>query len=266
MKYGFCKEFSTPMKTEVDYELIKLIKEAGFDFVEMRAMLVASLSDEEFEKLANTLKDLDLGCECSCALFPKTIRVTGKEADERVIAEYLNKTFARLKRLGAKKVVFGSAPARALDEETTEDMGYAQIAEICKNIIVPACEKYDITVVMEPLRAAACNFIHTLADGMRVVKAVNHPRIQLLGDTIHMMANNDNPEDVINFKDSLKHVHISEMDRVLPEDGHSDFLQTVIGNLVSVGYEGTISFETKNGEGLESMKKALALLKKALNK
>ena len=266
MKYGFCKEFSTPMKTEVDYELIKMIKEAGFDFVEMRAMLVESLSDEEFEKLANLLEELQLGCEVSCALFPRTLRVTGKDVDEKAIADYLEKTFARLKRLGAKKVVFGSAPARALDEETTQDMGYEQIAKICKEIIVPACEKYDITAVMEPLRAAACNFINTLADGMRVVKAVNHPRIQLLGDTIHMMSNNDNPEDVINFKDSLKHVHIAELERMLPEDGYSKFVQTVINNLVKTGYEGTISFETKNGEGLESMKKALALLKKSLNK
>lgn len=266
MKYGFCKEFSTPMKTEVDYELIKMIKEAGFDFVEMRAMLVASLSDEEFEKLANTLEEINLGCDCSCALFPKTIRVTGKDADEKVIAEYLDKTFARLKRLGAKKVVFGSAPARALDEETTQDMGYAQITELCKNVIVPACEKYDITVVIEPLRAAACNFINTLADGMRVVKALNHPRIQLLGDTIHMMVNDDKPEEVINYKDNLTHVHIAELERVLPEDGYSNFVQTVINNLVLTGYEGTISFETKNGEGLESMKKALALLKKSLNK
>ena len=266
MKYGFCKEFSTPMKTEVDYELIKMIKEAGFDFVEMRAMLVESLSDEEFEKLANLLEELQLGCEVSCALFPRTLRVTGKEVDEKAIEAYLEKTFARLKRLGAKKVVFGSAPARALDEETTQDMGYEQIAKICKEIIVPACEKYDITVVMEPLRAAACNFINTLADGMRVVNAVNHPRIQLLGDTIHMMSNNDNPEDVVNFKDSLKHVHIAELERMLPEDGYSEFVQTVINNLVKTGYEGTISFETKNGEGLESMKKALALLKKSLNK
>ena len=266
MKYGFCKEFSTPMKTEVDYELIKMIKEAGFDFVEMRAMLVESLSDEEFEKLANLLEELQLGCEVSCALFPRTLRVTGKDVDEKAIEAYLEKTFARLKRLGAKKVVFGSAPARALDEETTQDMGYEQISKICKEIIVPACEKYDITVVMEPLRAAACNFINTLADGMRVVNAVNHPRIQLLGDTIHMMSNNDNPEDVVNFKDSLKHVHIAELERMLPEDGYSEFVQTVINNLVKTGYEGTISFETKNGEGLESMKKALALLKKSLNK
>ncbi len=265
MKYGFCKEFSTPLKTEVDYELIKTIKEAGFDYVEMRAMLVSSLSDEEFDKLYNTLKELELGCECSCALFPKTIRVTGKDANKEEIAVYIEKTFSRLNKLGAKKVVFGSAPARALDEETTEEMGYEQISEICNEIIVPAAEKYDITVVMEPLRASACNFINTLADGMKVVNRVNHERIALLADTIHMMANEDNPEDIIKYKDSLRHIHISEMDRVMPEDSYSDFVHNVLNNLINNGYDGTISFETKNGNGLDSMKKALALLKNTFN-
>ncbi len=266
MKYGFCKEFSTPLKTEVDYELIRKIKEAGFDYVEMRAMLVASLSDEEFEKLYTTLNELDLGCLCSCALFPKTIRVTGKDRNKEEIENYIEKTFSRLNKLGAKKVVFGSAPARALDEETTEEMGYEQISEICSEIIVPACEKYDITVVMEPLRASACNFINTLSDGMKVVGMVKSDRIKLLADTIHMMANEDNPEDIIKYKDSLKHIHISEMDRVMPEDSYSEFVERVIDNLIKIGYDGTISFETKNGEGVESMKKALSLLKKTLNK
>ncbi len=265
MKYGFCKEFSTPLKTEVDYELIKTIKEAGFDYVEMRAMLVSSLSDEEFKKLESTLKELDLGCLCSCALFPKTIRVTGKDANKEEIASYIEKTFSRLNRLGAKKVVFGSAPARALDDETTEEMGYEQISEICSEIIVPAAEKYDITVVMEPLRASACNFINTLSDGMKVVDKANHPRIALLADTIHMMANDDNADDIIKYKDSLKHIHISEMDRIMPEDSYSDFVEKAINNLVTTGYDGTISFETKNGEGLTSMKKALSLLKSKFN-
>ena len=262
MRYGFCKEFSTPMKTEVDYELIKMIKDAGFDFVEMRAMLVASLSDEEFEKLASTLKELNLDCDCSCALFPRDIRVTGKDADKKVIAEYIEKTFARLKRLGAKKVVFGSAPARALDEETTLEQGYEQISEIAKEIIVPACEKYDITVVMEPLRASACNFINKLEDGMEVVNRVKSERIQLLADTIHMMSNEDNYDDIIKYKDSLKHIHIAELERRMPEDDYSDYITKVLENLNKIGYDGTVSFESKNGEGLESMKKALALLKK----
>ena len=265
MKYGFCKEFSTPLKTEVDYELIKMIKEAGFDFVEMRAMLVSSLSDSEFEKLEGVLNSLELGCDCCCALFPKNIRVTGDSVNYEEISEYIEKTFDRCKRLGAKKIVFGSAPARALDENTTEEMGYKQISDMIKAIIVPACEKYDMTVVMEPLRADACNFINTLADGMRVVEAVDSPRIQLLADTIHMRTNNDNTEDVVRYSKNLKHVHIAELQRIMPEDSYSDYIEQVIDGLKKVGYEGTISFESKNGEGVSSMKKALALLKKQFN-
>ncbi len=249
------------MKTEVDYELIRMIKDAGFDYVEMRAMLVSQLDDTEFEKLANTLKELDLACDCCCALFPKTIRVTGKNVNYAEIEAYLERTFSRCRRLGAKTVVFGSAPARALDEETSQDEGYAQIAEVIRKTVVPACEKYDMTVVMEPLRADACNFINTLSDGMRVVKDVASDRIKLLADTIHMMSNNDDPDDVLKYKDSLKHIHIAELQRVMPEDGYSEFISKVLANLKTNGYDGTVSFESKNGDGLASMKKARALLK-----
>ena len=261
MRYGFCKEFSTPMKTEVDYDLIKMIKRAGFDYVEMRAMLVESLTDEEFEKLCVTLSDLQLNCDVCCALFPKTIRVTGSEIDYQRIEEYVDKTFTRCKRLGAKKIVFGSAPARALDNQTDEESGYKQISEVITRAVIPACKKYGITVVMEPLRADACNFINTLSDGARVVEAVNSPYIQLLADTIHMNVNNDNVDDIVKYKDILKHVHVSELGRVLPEDGYSDYVSSVLSNLRAIGYEGTISFESKNGSGLESMVKALKLLK-----
>lgn len=264
MRYGFCKEFSTPLKTEIDYELIKLIKEAGFDFVEMRAMLVSSLSDTEFEKLCSFLKEIKLDCDCCCALFPKTIRVTGKEVNFDEITSYIEKTFQRCTKLGAKKIVFGSAPARALDEETSQDEGYAQIIGVIKECIVPYCEKYGVTVVMEPLRSTACNFINTLSDGMRVVEGVNHQNIKLLCDTIHMMSNNDNPEHCIKYRDDLKHVHIAELERALPEDSYSDYVKTVLTNLKQIGYDGTVSFESKNGSGLESMKKALALLKNTL--
>jgi len=261
MRYGFCKEFSTPMKTEVDYDLIQMIKDAGFDFVEMRAMLVSQLSEAEFHKLAEYLKTIGLACDCCCALFPKTIRVTGKSVNYDEINEYLERTFSRCSKLGAKKIVFGSAPARALDDETTQDEGYAQIAEVIRQTVVPACEKYDMTVVMEPLRADACNFIHTLADGMRVVNAVKSPRIALLADTIHMMSNDDNPGDIVKYRDSLRHIHIAELARVMPEEDYSDYIKSVLENLRGIGYDGTISFESKNGDGLASMKKALALLK-----
>jgi tRNA modification GTPase len=47
MRYGFCKEFSTLLKTEVDYELIKTIKDAGFD----NAVGISAASGEGMDSL-----------------------------------------------------------------------------------------------------------------------------------------------------------------------------------------------------------------------
>ncbi len=265
MKYGFCKEFSTPMKTEVDYELVKMIKEAGFDYIEMRLMLVAALSDEEFLKLNNTLKELNLPCDACCALFPKTVRVTGADRDYDVIRAYLEKAFYRANVLGAKKLVFGSAPARALDENTSEEEGYLQLADMINKIMLPLCEKYDITVVIEPLRRDACNFINTLTDGEKLVKMVNSDRIKLLADSLHMLTNEESASRIEDFREDLYHVHIADAQRLLPEDGYGEAVANVIKYLQKIGYNKTISFESKNGSGLESMKKALALLKKQFN-
>ncbi|NLC85195.1 MAG: sugar phosphate isomerase/epimerase [Ruminococcaceae bacterium] len=265
MRYGFCKEFSTGLKTEVDYNLVKMIKEAGFDYIEMRLMLVAALSDEAFEKLVRTLQVYALPCDVCCALFPKTVRVTGMEADDKNIKAYLEAAFGRANILGAKKVVFGSAPARALDKNTTEEQGYKQLTDMIHAIMLPLCEKYDVTVVIEPLRRDACNFINTLTDGMKLVRMVNAKRIGLLADSLHMLTNEENANQILDYQDSLKHVHIADARRGLPEDGYSEPVQDIIRNLKKINYNNTISFESKNGRGIESMIKALNLLKKQFN-
>ena len=264
LRYGYCKEYSTPLKTEVDYALIDEIARAGYDYVEMRAMLVSSLDEGEYRKLRIYLRDAGLGCDCCCALFPASVRITTADADRAMIAAYTEKTFERCSALGAKKIVFGSAPARALDDQTTEEQGFARMADVLSGTIVPLAEKYDVTVVIEPLRAVACNFIHTLAEGARVVSDVSSERVRLLADTIHMQSNEDDPDAILTYAPILRHVHISELSRVLPEDGYSPYVARVLRNLRMIGYEGTISFETNRGKTPDSMAKALRLLKTEL--
>ena len=59
----------------------------------------------------------------------------------------------------------------------------------------------------------------------------------------------------------LRHVHVCEMDRLIPEDGYSDHLQKCLDVLKKNGYDGTISFESKAGSEPDGMKKALKQLK-----
>ena len=60
----------------------------------------------------------------------------------------------------------------------------------------------------------------------------------------------------------MRHVHICERDRILPEHGYSEYLQHCLNVLKKHHYDLTITFEAKGGEGPESLAKALALLKK----
>ena len=57
---------------------------------------------------------------------------------------------------------------------------------------------------------------------------------------------------------------IAEAERRMPEDDYSPYVQQVLENLKANQYDGTVSFESKNGAGLDSMKKALQMLKETL--
>ncbi len=75
------------------------------------------------------------------------------------------------------------------------------------------------------------------------------------------MYNEEDAEDLKLIYPVLHHVHICEMDRMLPENGFSPFLTKALGILKELGYDETISFESKGGLGPDSLKKALKQLK-----
>lgn len=260
MRYGMCTDIATKTRTEVEYELLERIQQAGFDYVEFPLMMIETLDEPAFEKLLSELDRLGLACDCSCNYFPGRIKVVGPTANKDEIDAYLDKAMGRAARMGVKKIVFGSNNSRNLPEGESIEQGYDEICKMLNESVVPFCDKYGITVVMEPLRHQSANFIITLADGKYVVDRVNKPEIQLLADLMHMNYNGEDPESLREVIGSLHHVHICEPDRILPEDGYSEFLTHCLSVLKELGYDETISFEAKGGTGPDSLAKALKLL------
>jgi len=261
MRYGFCTDFASKKKDSVDYDLLCRIKQAGFDFAEIPLQLIVSLTEEEFEELIARSKEIGLANDVCCNFFPASVRLTGPEVDYEVIGNYLKIAFERASLLGVKKIIFGSCPARNLPEGFPEEEGYKQIVSLLNEYIIPLCKKYDIMVAIEPIRSGPCNFIITLPDGMKVVNQVNSPYVTLLADAMHMAYENEDPDHINEYFGSINHVHIANIDRILPEDAYCSIVEQVIKNLAKNGYDKTISFESKDGKGLESMIKALKLLK-----
>ena len=236
MRFGMCTDIATATRDRVEYALLERIKEAGFDYVEFPLMMIDTLSDEDFEYLLSELKRLDLACDCSCNYFPGRIKVTGPTRDRKEIDAYL-------------------------DQGESLEQGYDELCQTIHESVVPYCQKYGIHVVMEPIRKQSGNILITVKDGWYVVNRVHRPEVVLLADLMHMMYNEENAEDLREIYPLLHHVHVCEMDRLIPEDGFSPFLTKALGILKELGYDETISFESKGGKGPDSMKKALAQIK-----
>ncbi len=261
MRYGMCTDIATSTRDRVEYALLERIKEAGFDYVEFPLMMIETLSDEDFETLLKELKRLDLACDCSCNYFPGRIKVTGPEKDKATIDAYLDKAMGRAKRMGVQKIVFGSNNSRNLPDGYPLRKGYDDFCDTLTESCIPYCKKYGIYVVLEPLRYTATNIMITVKDGEAVAKRVNAKEVQLLADLMHMMYNEESAEDLKDVLPILHHVHVCEKDRMLPEEGYSDYLLSLLKKLKEIGYDETISFESKGGVGPDSLKKALKQLK-----
>ncbi len=266
MRFGMCTDLATTTRDRVEYPLLERIKAAGFDYVEFPLMMIDTLSDEDFETLLTELERIGLACDCSCNYFPGRIKVTGPTANKEEIDAYLDHAMGRAARMGVRKIVFGSNNSRNLPEGEPIEQGYDELCKMLNESVVPFCRKYGITVVMEPLRHQACNFVITLKDGKYVCDRVQQSEVMLLADLMHMNYNEEDPQDIVECYPYLRHVHVCNWDRALPEDGFNEHLQKCLDVLKAQGYDRTISFESKDGTTPEGLAKALTLLKKHFEK
>lgn len=243
MRYGYVTGFATHIKDKVDYSLLRDIKTSGFDFVEFPLVLLQNLPDEEFERLCHELKIIGLDADACCNMFPSYLRLTGPQRDIEAAQLYLNSAFGRLSVLGTKKIIFGSSGARNLPEGTDKETGYQQIAALVTEIVLPLLVQYNLTLCMEPIGHYEANFINTLDEGIIIVNMVNHPRVRLLADSVHMLYENEDSKHLDMYSKYLEHIHITENDRILPKEPVTPQLDEILKMIRKIAYNKTLSFE-----------------------
>ena len=241
MRFGYCTGFAAGMTGPIDYKMLDMIEAAGYDYVEFPLMQLADLPENEFEALKSYLAGTSLSCDCCCNMFPARVRLLGEEAREDVMDAYLSVAFPRMAQLGTKTIVLGSSGARRLPDGMTKAEGVAALSRLITDKVVPLLEQYDITLVMEPIGSYEANFINTLPDGMEVVAAVNHPRVQLLADSVHLLYENESPEHITRYANHLRHIHLCENERALPSCSISNDLLAILDAIHESGYDLTAS-------------------------
>ncbi len=262
MRFGNCVDLIAAARN--NSPTIARMKAAKFDYIEASLQSIARATEEELAAAKALADRYELPVPVCNGMFPGDVRLVADERNDDAIRAYVDDAFRRASVLGVKKVVLGSDKARQLPDGYDMDTAYEEFIDMIKKCVVPYCEQYGITVVIEPLRNPPCNFINTLPDGMRIVRGVNSPWVQLLADSIHMMSSGEDPAYVHEVRDCLQHVHVSDWDRALPEFGYSSELTAVLREIKKSGYDGDFSFEARVGSGETCLHRALLTLRAKL--
>lgn len=109
--------------------------------------------------------------------------------------------------------------------------------------LAPQAHARGVTIALEPLAPHLCNIIHTLAEALAVVQPSQSPALQTMFDTHNAVAETIPHADAVRqFKTSIRHVHLNELDGRYPGAADYPFLP-ILQALRDIRYPGWVSVE-----------------------
>ena len=101
---------------------------------------------------------------------------------------------------------------------------------------------YGVTVVIEPTSFDS-NIVDRCDDAIMLMEEVGEPNVKLMFDTFHVLYRREVCTDyVYRMGKNLKHMHISDNDRLPPGEGRGDFVG-VINALKDINFDGYLAME-----------------------
>jgi sugar phosphate isomerase/epimerase len=249
----------------IGLDKLQAAQDAGFDYAEVGASKVASLTEEEFQSLLKQAARLRIPLAAANTFIPGDLKLVGPSIDIPRQTDYVTRALDRLKKLGVSVVVLGSGGARRVPEGFSREAAFAQLAEFCRRMS-PVARKNGITIAIEALRRQETNLINTTREGLRLVEAVNLPEIRLLVDYYHLSEEKENPDVLREAAAYIVHTHIANPSgRVYPLSMEESEYTAFFDNLCRIGYSRRISIEASTPDFASQAPRSILLLRSGLS-
>lgn len=247
MKLGVC----LPLNSEKLDDVKTNIANSGAQFIEGNHFALSSIDKTDFDKIINFTRAINLPItHTNCFLGSMNIFDSKEFLKEG--EEYVKRSFERFSGSDLKHVTFGSGESRKSNENRSIEDTKKIFAEFCYNTVSPLAKDYGYTVGIEPLNKGETDVFTTAFETFEFVKKLNLPNVKMIVDYYHFALENENPLDLINYKDYISHLHIASKNKgrtaPLPEDNEGSsyitFLESVkpaIDNNVNLSIEGSIN-------------------------
>ena len=236
---------------------------AGFEYLELALQDLLPLPEPEFAAVVTRLKAVGLPALSGYGFLPADLKLVGPGADPAEIDRALKHGLGRARRLGLGMVVLGNlnGKTRQVPEGFDRPQAERQFLDFARRAAVLGGQ-HGITVLVEPMPARATNLINTVAEGLALVRRVNHPRLQLLVDYGYLV---ETKEDLAILHTAAPHIRQVEIQnpngRVYPRQADESDYAAFFQALRRGGYRGGFSVHGKPTVFFEDAPRAITLLR-----
>jgi len=227
-------------------ETYKLIKEMGYDYIELSGTQLMSLSLEDFRHFVKEYERDVLPCRGFNAYCDEHYPIVGPGSGTEEAKQYAEKICMRGALLGIKSIGIGAPLARKLpvgyDYQKADLEMEAFLRMICE-----IAGSYGITVLLEAVHRYMCNYLTGTKETVEVVRRLNIPNLKIVLDYYHAMVMGENLHNFDYAMPFVKHLHIST-DEVNHQRGYIraedvPLIKTLLKEASDANYEGGISIE-----------------------
>ncbi len=144
--------------------------------------------------------------------------------------------------IGGQVMVFGSPNQRKIADGISYEQAKQYAVDSYAQCGDKAAER-DVFICLEALPPAQTDFMTTNSEVLSVLKAVDHPHIQMMLDVKSMCTESISiPENIIQCQNFFRHVHANDANQRGPGFGQVDF-RPIFQTLKQVQFDGFVSVE-----------------------
>lgn len=263
MLIGCCMNLLASGSDKIGIDQVELISGIGYDYIELPIVPMMQLSDADFDALCDRVKRAGIPCRSCCNLLPGTVRVTGPNVNYDQVRAYLEKATARVRKLGASVIVFGSPGARNVEGDFPREIAMLQFIKALQ--IMDEYGGDGLNFVIEHVCKLEGNLVYTVQEGCLSHEICRTKNIGVLADTYHMAIEGEPIENIALAGSNLLHVHTANPNgRIYPAPNDGVDYKKIMDTLKSIGYQGGISVEAFPKDPATDARIALDVLRQAM--
>lgn len=234
--------YASPFTTD-STKLFSKLKNWGFDTAEIPVEELEHIDPAKVRAAADKA-GISIGTICACMGPGRDFR--GTPEDQSAASAYVMGLIDQAVILGAHTVIGPIYSVVGRTGAHTDAEKKEHFDMVVKNLkpLAKYAESKGVMLGIEPLNRFETDFLNTVDQGLKLVKAVGSKAVKLHLDTFHMNIEEKNQAAaILKAGNLLGHFHACGSDRGTPGGDHIDW-KPIVAALKTVGYKGDIVIES----------------------